>query len=489
MKFRKLIISLGLLSLSIVIQAQEPINYQQRFKSAVDILDSCQECAVKQLLEIKAAQYAPEKVRINSTIVLANISVNTGNIESLDVFLKDIEQYLSQHPENVVVSSTLERLKGYRRELSQQQESFRDRLVGTWVTAEAYHISSYPIHGFPFVIMDIKRSEDGVFTATRYECWTNSKKDIPEHTENVDIDGSSKSIGIHFGTEKIKKAKTEYAQSLMNSVRQNAKESAETKARTGYSDYGKDLSNIFLTILAKDAATAKSTKMLRDFFLKELTPNILFGRFYYEYNEERSDGKEGESYQKVRDLFLYRITPNDSITFVFPHNWGYWACKLNPHCADYNDIKGKLPRNEKLSVKDLNLKAYSNLRHKIMKYVTTLNKEEAEQVTAELEYGPQGFSWNDGYYVADEADATLRKYSYDERFKGLYKRGSRGINVVDNYETIHDYWRGFDRNYDFVEYYDFKTKFKESGVPKYFKMKKEIDAKNQKKNKKGKEEE
>ena len=124
-----------------------------------------------------------------------------------------------------------------------------------------------------------------------------------------------------------------------------------------------------------------------------------------------------------------------------------------------------------------------------MKYVTTLNKEEAEQVTAELEYGPQGFSWNDGYYVADEADATLRKYSYDERFKGLYKRGSRGINVVDNYETIHDYWRGFDRNYDFVEYYDFKTKFKESGVPKYFKMKKEIDAKNQKKNKKGKEEE
>ena len=151
---------------------------------------------------------------------------------------------------------------------------------------------------------------------------------------------------------------------------------------------------------------------------------------------------------------------------------------------DYNDIKSKLPKNEKLSVKDLNIKAYANLRHKIMQYVTALNKEEAEQVTAELEYGPQGFSWNDGYYVADEADATLKKYSYDERFKGLYKRGLRGIKTVDNYETIHDYWKGFDRNNNFIEYYDFKSKFKESGVPKYFKMKSEIDAKKSKKSKK-----
>ena len=149
---KKILVFFALLLTSDLIWAQS-VDYQQRFKDAIAQLESCQECAVQQLLEIRSAQYAPEKVRINSTIVLANISVNTGNIESLDVFLKDIEQYLSQHPENVVVSSTLERLKGYRRELSQQQESFRDRLVGTWVTAEAYHISSYPIHGFPFVIL------------------------------------------------------------------------------------------------------------------------------------------------------------------------------------------------------------------------------------------------------------------------------------------------------------------------------------------------
>ena len=35
-----------------------------------------------------------------------------------------------------------------------------------------------------------------------------------------------------------------------------------------------------------------------------------------------------------------------------------------------------------------------------------------------------------------------------------------------------------------IEYYDFKSKFKESGVPKYFKMKSEIDAKKSKKSKK-----
>ena len=126
-----------LVSSELYAQNSQSINYQQRFKDAIAQLDTCQECAVKQLLEIKAAQYAPEITRINSTIVLANISVNSGNIESLDVFLKDIEQYLAQHPDDKDVSATLKRLKDNRSELSKLQETFRDRLIGTWVTAEA----------------------------------------------------------------------------------------------------------------------------------------------------------------------------------------------------------------------------------------------------------------------------------------------------------------------------------------------------------------
>lgn len=481
-----------LVSSELYAQNSQSINYQQRFKDAIAQLDTCQECAVKQLLEIKAAQYAPEITRINSTIVLANISVNTGNIESLDVFMKDIEQYLAQHPDDKDVSATLERLKDNRSELSKQQETFRDRLVGTWVTAEAYHLRTYPVKGFPFNIIEIKKYDNGEFSATYYYRW--DKNWIPAITDNIDIDGAHKAIGIHFGTEKMKKADSEYAQSLMASVQQNAKESAATKARTGHSDWGKDLGNIFLTLMAKNASVSKTTFLLHDYFLKELTPNILFGRYYYEYREDRSDGKYSNPETHVRDIYLYRITPEDSITFVFPHKEGYYACKYNCHFKDFKEYKKQLPKGTKTSEKEVNLEAYAKLRTKIMKHVSDLEESHAEWVTGELEYGPLGYLWNDGYYMAYSVEAKKDTIFYDEKYKGPYLPAKKGVfKVFDNLTTIHDYWKTFNREYDFIESPDWYNIY-ESGRklditygPIYFKMKSEEDAKKDKK-KKGKKE-
>ena len=473
---KKVSLVLALFLISIIAWSQN-VDYKQRFEDAVAQLDSCQECAVQQLLEIKAAQYAPEIVRINSTIVLANISVNTGNIESLDVFLKDIEQYLSQHPENVVVSSTLERLKGYRRELSQQQESFRDRLVGTWVTAEVGGRHIYvEEEGAPAKVIEIRRSTTGELTAISYSYA--DKRFPPQETNNIDIDGAHKLIGIHLGTERMEKADTEYAQALMNQVRQNASESAATKARTGYSDWSKDFSNIFLTVMAKKAAVAKSSYNLTDYLLQELTPNILHGKYYHEFKEERSDGKTIKD-QSVREFYLYRIIPKDSI--VFACDDAYWIVRLNDHFEDYKTIKKSFKKGEKLSREELNLKAYTKLRNKIMKHVSDLDKADAEWVTGELEYGPQGYSWNDGYYVANERDAMNNKYSYDEKLKGPYKHNRSAIPIAGGWGwsmwkfawelTMHDYWKGFKReDSQYVECFDYSKDFYGSGIPKLFKM-------------------
>lgn len=89
---RTFIFIAGLL-VAVSLQAQQPIDYQQRFKAAIAQLDTCQECAVEQLLEIKKAAFVPDLVRLNTTIVLANICVNKGDIESLDNLLSDIVQY------------------------------------------------------------------------------------------------------------------------------------------------------------------------------------------------------------------------------------------------------------------------------------------------------------------------------------------------------------------------------------------------------------
>ena len=466
---KKILVFFALLLTSDLIWAQS-VDYQQRFKDAIAQLESCQECAVQQLLEIRSAQYAPETVRINSNIALANISVSVGNIEALDVMLKDIEQYIAQHPDNKDVSKTLERLKGYRSELEKQEESFRDRLIGTWVTAEAGHFGWYYKYT-PVQVLEIQKSDNGELTATYYP-W-GSKVDKPKETDNIDIEGSQKLIGIHFGTEKYEKADTEYAQALMNQVRQNASESAATKARTGYSDWGKDMSNVFMTLMAKNATVSKSTYVLIDYFLKELAPNILYGRYYYEYREDRSDGKN-TNFQKVRDRYLYRITPDDSIFFATPHNIYYWLSRLNNHFRDIKDINKSLSKGEKISLKEYNSKAYSQLRNKIMKETENLETVNAEWVTNELIYGPKGYSWNDGYYYANEGDAIKGIRSYNENFKGPYRTVNKMVNIfkrqVDDDWTIHDYWKRFKREDKFKEDFNYEDKFYGSGIPKLFKM-------------------
>ena len=88
------------------------------------------------------------------------------------------------------------------------------------------------------------------------------------------------------------------------------------------------------------------------------------------------------------------------------------------------------------------------------------------------------------------------KYSYDEKYKGPYKHKRGGVMISGNlfsgiyfvYDwefTMHDYWKGFKRNDNFKECFDFAKEFHGSGVPKYFKMKSEEDVKKDKK-KKGK---
>lgn len=481
-----LIFILAIIS-TLVTQAQnvETVDYQQRFKDAVAQLDSCQECAVQQLLEIKSAQYAPETVRINSTIVLANVSVSTGNIESLDVFLKDIEQYIAQHPDDKNVSSTLERLKGYRSELGKQQESFRDRLVGTWVTAEA--TTQYKGIPIPWIIIELHRRYDGSYTSLQINHFQGV-----ETTDNIDIDATNKAIALHYGSEKIKEADTDYAKSLMNQVRYNATESAATKSRTGNSDWGKDLSNIFLTLMAKKASTAKANYKLYDYFLKEIAPNILLGKFFYWECTERSDGfirKKGIS----RIAYLYRITPDDTICFTAPSSIKH----LNrlDFFMPFKEIKKALPFMKKYSEIEWNLVAYDKLRNKIMKQIADLDKTNAEWISNELKYGPQGYAWNDGYYLStkenlneyiyhDHNDDYIL-YTYNEKYKGPYCRtGNHGW-----YDTIRDYWKTFSRDYGFSYFVNYEIEdFNNMRVPKYFKMKSDIDSKKNKKNKKKEEE-
>ena len=499
---KRLIIIKIMLCMSLLVFAQENLNvrdtlltekpkaansvYQQRFDEAIAQMDTCRECGVEALLALRKEAFAPEIVRLNSTIVLANVCLQEGDAEGLDICLTDIEQYVGLHSDDEEVKETLAQLRKWQTEMLKEQQDFRERLVGTWVTAEtSVDLLNEKERGYPCHIVDI-RYNDSTFVAQldRSLSW-----EYPTFTDNIDIYGAQKRLDIHFGTERKKEANTHKAQSLMNSVRENSQKAADYKARTGRTDHGTDIANIILMSMAKSASVARTYYHFHDLELKEIAPDILKGTWYYECKVERSDGGiDKANHRYVRQTYLYRITPEDTIGFALPKvcakkaekNGSYDVCDYLVDLKQLNkEGKKQMPEGRELTVTEWNQNAYARLRAKIMERAKDLDAADAEWVENEMEWGPKGYAWNDGHYATSPA-LLQDGYGYDEAYKGPYSR-KLGYGWG---ETIQDFWKMFDRDYDMLVFPNVmkwdKTTTSKTVVPKYFIMKSEQDAKHSK---------
>lgn len=503
---RTFIFIAGLL-VAVSLQAQQPIDYQQRFKAAIAQLDTCQECAVEQLLEIKKAAFVPDLVRLNTTIVLANICVNKGDIESLDNLLSDIVQYTTLHSDDTDVAATLHRLQKQRGELLKQQESFRDRLVGTWVAAEVDKL------GLPWLRLSIGR--DSTFWASIQDKSQMSfylKKDML-FTENIDINGLGKEIILHFGAERNKKSNTFMANIWREMATDNATAVARYKSNTGKTSLDGDITTIMLMSFAKNAAVAKTKYLLLDMQLTEVAPDILRGMVFYEQKTLRSDEKEDETDEKrMRTVYLYRISPQDKIYFSnknreiesFPYRtkmgWDVLPYDTLTIREQQKDALTK-PDGKNFSIFKFNQISMKKLQSKIMNHIGEIEPDVAERVTGELEYGPQGYAWNDGRYLNGISEIKWDGYNvsstaYDEKYKGPYMRklytflpfysyGSKWDYECAMWVTIEDFWKTFERRIDGIYIYpNYKVLEKNRKIPKYIMMKYDFEAKHPSKSKK-----
>lgn len=426
-------------------------SYQQQFNSAVDLLDSNIYGAVQEFEIIRTDSIVPEVIRLNSSIILANICVNQGDINGLRTYKEDIQAYVNLHPEDSTTVDVLERFNYYEYELIQQSASFGERICGLWVSAES------DFEGLPWFMMSIGHDEKGFWSALHTQSvisdYVRASSYTIISTYNIDINSSSSSIGLHFGRSWEKEARTNLAQSLTASAMQGERDAANYKARTGNYDIGTSLADIILLGIARNAAVAKTTYQLLDVELKELCPDIMKGYLYFQILVDRSDNVEDADNLKImREIYLYRITPSDSIVFksrryqkevpYISHLIDAKGFLGNYPSIDSHDVADQLAfatansKKGKIDINRFNYFAYNALRAKIYKHLSEIKEDDdVDWVFYDLKYGPLGLGWTDGSFLysfnldsieydvtGDHNNYIIPHYEYREDFRGPYNR-------------------------------------------------------------------
>lgn len=466
--------------------------FQKSFDEAIELFESNQIEAVEKLQALKANSAIPEYIRLNCSIILADFALNEGNAELRDVSLREIESYLEQHPDDAEVRATLDDLKEQMQK-NPTKETFRDRLCGMWVTAEATP------DGYPWFIMSIGREPH--FWA-RFHDKTSIAGLLDNDslmTENIDIFGAHRGINLHFGAGRNKKASSFSVNFYKGMAMDMAKSAATYRKKTGRVSASGEFGSLLFMALAKGASVSKKHFRMVDMEMTEIAPDVLKGRIFYEHKVERSDGEEDvEELRRTRELYLYRVVPSDSIQFMKnkrtynvmtrqdsvlqeicipleeqPKQWEY-ACKT--------------PDKPKISTEKYNEYSYRLLQSKIQKRLPLLSTEDAMMVEGELEYGPQGWQMGDGHYLKFDVlpgDYSFDKmvYGYSEDYVGPYKIKYKGYffpmsTFKDEYLDFKRTDKGFEWDYSKEMFRLRFKKYKEAAINNWYVFKRVIDAKN-----------
>lgn len=467
-------------------------DFQKSFDLAIELFESNQDNAVEKLQTLKSNSAVPDYIRLNCSIILADFALNEGNEELGDASLREIESYLAQHPDDAEVRATLDDLKEQIQQIP-TKETFRDRLCGMWVTAEANS------DGYPWLIMSIGREPHfwAKFHEKTYIAGLLDNDSLM--TENIDILGAHRAINLHFGAGRNKKASSFAVNFYKGMAMDMAKSAATYRKKTGSVSASGEFGSLLFMALAKGASVSKKHFRMVDMEMTEIAPDVLKGRIFYEHKVERSDGDEDvEEWRRTRELYLYRVAPADSIQFMRNRRTYNVITRQDSVFKEISipleqqprqwEYARKAPDKPKISIEKYNEYSYRLLQSKIQKRLPLLSAEDAMMVEGELEYGPQGWQMGDGRYLNFDVlsgypyfDKIV--YGFSEDYVGPYK-----IKYDENYSpmsTFKDWAFDFKRTETGFEWDYSKEmarlrfmKCKDAAISKWYVFKHDIDAKN-----------
>lgn len=394
---------------SVCAQAQTVLYYEQLLDSACVYLENnLIGEGETMLLDLEENQEAPERIRLNATLVLANLYVNLGEADRLQESLLILDDYLQQHPEREDIVEAYRKYEEIYSSLALYGPSFTERMCGLWVSPNCDE------YGIPSIAVYIGQNSTGKYVARIIESCSLamflSTRGIYEEHKTLDLDffGEKRKLQLFFGDEKLRKGDAALAAAgvaATNQLTRSAGQAISAKNRKNTNSVGNaaghaavDLGGVFLQGLFTSMAVEKKYVKILEIDMQETMPDMVSAALRYEYRLQRSDGRN--VHEKQERLFnLYKVTAADSIFFTTRsynkkekkrYCFGCPANSIIGYSEEQAAILDKLRSvsllQEREDVYRFNQDAYKRLHRKIVDKLTSLPEEDLEKAEKDIAF-------------------------------------------------------------------------------------------------------
>lgn len=356
-----------------------------------------------------SAQTSDELV-FNSSSILGNIAFNARDYHYLDRNIGRMEKAAQSLGNSDRLRQAISKLQERKELIKGYAVPFRERLQGTWVSAEVDYKREPPM--FLDIMGDsIRINPYKEFTYVEYDKEGNLKEKFrhPEYgTKEIVVLPEQRQVAAFFGYSQLDKGNPMLASAIAAASEQWSgamTRSAAYRNRKNPYSVGASLSSftssavgmLGMALAASLSETVKYTK-LNNIYLTEIVPGILrMDREYVEITESSQEGRSEHHYPQ--SVYLYKITAADSLAF-----------------AHYSDKKYKQPYEKDMCAVPFdveNVDAYLNVLNSNMADSIAKHREELDKRFKSLKY-----SYNEGerraaaysnYFMGDKLAKVILK--------------------------------------------------------------------------------
>lgn len=356
-----------------------------------------------------SAQTSDELV-FNSSSILGNIAFNARDYHYLDRNIGRMEKAAQSLGNSDRLRQAISKLQERKELIKGYAVPFRERLQGTWVSAEVDYKREPPM--FLDIMGDsIRINPYKEFTYVEYDKEGNLKEKFrhPEYgTKEIVVLPEQRQVAAFFGYSQLDKGNPMLASAIAAASEQWSgamTRSAAYRNRKNPYSVGASLSSftssavgmLGMALAASLSETVKYTK-LNNIYLTEIVPGILrMDREYVEITESSQEGRSEHHYPQ--SVYLYKITAADSLAF-----------------AHYSDKKYKQPYEKDMCAVPFdveNVDAYLNVLNSDMADSIAKHREELDKRFKSLKY-----SYNEGerraaaysnYFMGDKLAKVILK--------------------------------------------------------------------------------
>lgn len=300
------------------------------------------------LESLASSEKTPKDVVFNSSSILGNIAFNARDYSYMVENIERMQNASEKLGKSAQLQAAIEKLQGRKDLIKGYSVPFKDRMKGTWVSAEVNYSGkpdmfleimddSIRINPFKEFITEIGYDKDG-----------NIKKDFryPElGTKEIVESADRRQMAAFFGYSQLDKGNPMLASAIANvseqwsgaMTRSAAYRNRKNPYSAGavFSSFTSSLAGMLgMALAASLSETVKYTK-LNNIYLTEIVPGIVrMDREYVEIKESSQTGTTETHYPQ--SLYLYKITAADSLIFT-----GYSPEKFKePYAKDMCAVAG-----------------------------------------------------------------------------------------------------------------------------------------------------